>query len=321
MRCILRTLLAMSFALAAPLALGQTFPNKPVRIVVPYPAGGTVDAVARVVAQRLSENLGQQFIVDNRPGASGTLGSKLVATAAPDGYTLLVQASTFVATPMLMSAKTYDIEKDFTAITQLGSVPMLVTAHPGVPAKDLKEFMAAIRKEPGKYTFGTSAVGSASHLAEEAIKHEGKLQFEIIPYKGTAPALTEVMGGHINAMVDALPSTLPHVKSGKLKPLAVTSAKRISALPDVPTVAESGLNGFEMVSWYGLWGPANMPAELTQRIQREVAKALASERAAKVLGEYGFTATASQPADFIAYIRQEKARFSTLIKASNIKLD
>ncbi len=213
---------------------------------------------------------------------------------------------------MLMSARTYDIEKDFTAITQLGSVPMLVTAHPGVPAKDLKEFMAAIRKEPGKYTFGTSAVGSASHLAEEAIKHDGKLQFEIIPYKGTAPALTEVMGGHINAMVDALPSTLPHVKSGKLKPLAVTSAKRIAVLPDVPTVAESGLTGFEMVSWYGLWGPARMPAELTQRIRNEVAKALASEKAIKVLGDYGFSSTASQPADFTAYIKQEKARFSTL---------
>lgn len=321
MKGILRALLATSFGLVATLALGQTYPNKPVRIVVPYPAGGTVDAVARVVAQRLSENLGQQFIVDNRPGASGTLGSKLVATSAPDGYTLLVQASTFVATPMLMSAKTYDIEKDFTAITQLGSVPMLVTAHPGVPAKDLKEFMAAIRKEPGKYTFGTSAVGSASHLAEEAIKHDGKLQFEIIPYKGTAPALTEVMGGHINAMVDALPSTLPHVKSGKLKPLAVTSAKRIAVLPDVPTVAESGLTGFEMVSWYGLWGPAKMPPELTQRIRNEVAKALASEKAVKVLGEYGFSATASQPADFTGYIRQEKARFSALIRAANIKLD
>ncbi|WP_244222922.1 Bug family tripartite tricarboxylate transporter substrate binding protein [Cupriavidus lacunae] len=317
----MRALLAASFGLVATLAFGQTYPNKPVRIVVPYPAGGTVDAVTRVVAQRLSENLGQQFIVDNRPGASGTLGSKLVATSAPDGYTLLVQASTFVATPMLMSSKTYDIEKDFTAITQLGSVPMLVTAHPGVPARDLKEFMAAIRKEPGKYTFGTSAVGSASHLAEEAIKHESKLQFEIIPYKGTAPALTEVMGGHINAMVDALPSTLPHVKSGKLKPLAVTSAKRIAVLPDVPTVAESGLTGFEMVSWYGLWGPARMPAELTQRIRNEVAKALASEKTVKVLGEYGFSATASQPADFTTYIRQEKARFSTLIREANIKLD
>ncbi|MFJ1259425.1 Bug family tripartite tricarboxylate transporter substrate binding protein [Cupriavidus sp. CuC1] len=317
----MRALLATSFGLVATLAFSQTYPNKPVRIVVPYPAGGTVDAVTRVVAQRLSENLGQQFIVDNRPGASGTLGSKLVATSAPDGYTLLVQASTFVATPMLMSATTYDIEKDFTAITQLGSVPMLVTAHPGVPAKDLKEFMAAIRTAPGKYTFGTSAVGSASHLAEEAIKHDGKLQFEIIPYKGTAPALTEVMGGHINAMVDALPSTLPHVKSGKLKPLAVTSAKRIAVLPDVPTVAESGLTGFEMVSWYGLWGPARMPAALTQRIRNEVAKALASEKAVKVLGDYGFSATASQPADFTAYIRQEKARFSTLIREANIKLD
>ena len=156
----------------------------------------------------------------------------------------------------------YDIEKDFTPVTNLGSVPLLVTAYPGHPAKNLKEFLAAIRAEPKKYVFGTSAVGSASHLAEEAIKYEAKVDFTIVPYKGTAPALTDVMGGHISAMVDALPSTMPHVKSGKLKPLAVTSAKRVASLPDVPTVAESGLDGFEMVSWYGLWGPPNMPPEL-----------------------------------------------------------
>jgi tripartite-type tricarboxylate transporter receptor subunit TctC len=303
------------------LAFAQSYPTKVVRIVVPYPPGGTVDAVARVIAQRLSENLGQQFIVENKPGASGTIGSAAVAKSPPDGYTLLVQASTFVASPMLMTTVPYDLDKDFTPITNLGAVPLLVTSYPGIPAKNLKEFMTAIRAEPKKYIFGTSAVGSASHLAEEAIKYEAKLDFTIVPYKGTSPALTDVMGGHISAMVDALPSTMPHVKSGKLRPLAVTSAKRVPLLPDVPTVAESGLDGFEMVSWYGLWGPPGMPADLVAKIRDEVVKALKSPQVAKTLGEYGFIVSGSTPEEFKGYIKQESTKYSRLIKAANIKLE
>jgi tripartite-type tricarboxylate transporter receptor subunit TctC len=300
---------------------GQTYPSKVVRIVVPYPPGGTVDAIARVIAQRLSESLGQQFIVDNRPGASGTIGSTAVAKSPADGYTLLVQASTFVASPLLMSNVPYDVEKDFTPVTNLGSVPLLVTAYPGLPAKNLKEFLVAIKADPKKYVFGTSAVGSASHLAEEAIKYEAKVDFTILPYKGTSPALIDVMGGHISAMVDALPSTMPHVKSGKLKPLAVTTAKRVAALPDVPTVAESGLDGFEMVSWYGLWAPPNLPPELVTKLQQEVAKALKSPQVAKALIEYGFVPSGSTPEEFKAYIRQESAKYAKLIKAANIRLE
>jgi tripartite-type tricarboxylate transporter receptor subunit TctC len=309
-------------ALCAPLAAhAQAYPAKVVRIVVPYPPGGTVDAVARVIAQRLSESMGQQFIVDNKPGASGTIGSTAVAKSPADGYTLLVQASTFVASPMLMNNVPYDVEKDFTPITNLGSVPLLVTAAPGIQAKNLKELLAAIRADPTKYVFGTSAVGSASHLAEEAIKYEAKVDFTIIPYKGTAPALTDVMGGHISAMVDALPSTMPHVKSGKLKPMAVTTAKRLAALPDVPTVAESGLDGFEMVSWYGLWGPANLPPELVAKLQQEVAKAMKSPQVAKTLGDYGFVPSASSPDEFKAYIKSETAKYAKLIKAASIRLE
>jgi tripartite-type tricarboxylate transporter receptor subunit TctC len=302
-------------------AHGQAYPTKVVRIVVPYPPGGTVDAVARTIAARLSESMGQQFIVDNRPGASGTIGSTAVARSPADGYTLLIQASTFVASPLLMGNVPYDVEKDFTAITNLGSVPLLVTAYPGTPAKNLKEFLAAIKADPKKYVFGTSAVGSASHLAEEAIKYEAKVDFSIVPYKGTAPALTDVMGGHISAMVDALPSTMPHVKSGKLKPLAVTTAKRVAALPDVPTVAESGLDGFEMVSWYGLWAPANLPPDLVAKLQQEAAKAMKSPQVAKALLEYGFMPSGSTPEEFKTYIRQESAKYAKLIKAANIRLE
>ena len=321
MRHIATAVFAAATACAPVAAHAQAYPGKVVRIVVPYPPGGTVDAVARVIAQRLSETLGQQFIVDNKPGASGTIGSTAVTKSPADGYTLLVQASTFVASPLLMGNVPYDVEKDFTPITNLGSVPLLVTASPGTQAKNLKEFLAAIKADPKKYVFGTSAVGSASHLAEEAIRYEAKVDFTIVPYKGTAPALTDVMGGHISAMVDALPSTMPHVKSGKLKPMAVTTAKRIAALPDVPTVAESGLDGFEMVSWYGLWGPANLPAEITAKLQQEVSKALKSPQVAKTLGEYGFVPSGSSPEEFKAYIRLESAKYAKLIKAANIRLE
>jgi tripartite-type tricarboxylate transporter receptor subunit TctC len=321
MKRFTRAVMAAIALTFATLAYSQSYPNKVVTIIVPYPAGGTVDAVARVVAAELSQNLGQQFIVDNRPGASGTIGSGMVAKARPDGYTLLLQASTFVATPMLMDNVRYDIDKDFTPITNLGAVPLLVTSYPGIPAKNLKEFLSLIKQDPKKYIFGTSAVGSASHLAEEAIKHQAKLDFTIVPYKGTAPALTDVMGGHISAMVDALPSTMPHVKGGKLKALAVTSAKRIPLLPDVPTVAESGLEGFEFVSWYGLWGPSKMSPELVSKIQQEVAKALKSQRAAKSLGEQSFIVSGSTPDEFRTYIKQEMDKYNQLIKAANIKLE
>jgi tripartite-type tricarboxylate transporter receptor subunit TctC len=321
MKTFTKTLIAAAALAFSTVATSQGYPNKVVRIVVPYPPGGTVDSVARVIAARLSENLGQQFIVDNRPGANGTIGSNSVVKSAPDGYTLLLQAPTFVAAPLLMNNVPYDIEKDFTPITNLGAVPLLVTVNPGVPAKNLKEFMTAIKAEPKKYVFGTSAVGSPSHLAQEAIKYDGKLDFMIVPYKGTAPALTDAIGGHISAMVDALPSTMPHVKSGKLRAVAVTSARRLPSLPDVPTVAESGLAGFEMVSWYGLWGPAKMPPELVSKIQQEVAKALQSEQVTKSLGDHGFIVSGSTPEEFKKYVKQESDKYSRLIKAANIKLE
>lgn len=317
-----RKLLFVAAALAfSTAASSQGYPNKVVKVVVPYPPGGTVDVVARLITARMAENLGQQFIVENRPGANGTIGSAAVAKSAPDGYTLLVQAPTLVAAPLLMSNVSYDIEKDFTPISQFGAVPLLVTVNPKVPAKNLRELMTAIRAEPKKYVFGTSAIGSPSHLAQEAIKFDGKLDFMIVPYKGTAPALTDAVGGHISAMIDALPSTMPYVKSGRLRAVAVTSARRIPALPEVPTVAESGLQGFEMVSWYGIWGPAKLPTEVVATLHQEVVKALKSEQVAKALGEQGFMLSGSTPEDFKAYIRRESEKYARLIKAAGIKLE
>jgi tripartite-type tricarboxylate transporter receptor subunit TctC len=309
-------LLALGISVSA---LGQAYPSKVVRIVVPFPPGGTVDAVARVVGQSLSEKLGQQFIVENKAGANGTIGADSVAKARPDGYTLLVHASTFVTNPLFLKNVPYDVTRDFTPLSNLGSVPLLVTAHPSTPGSNLREFIDAMRAKPGKYAFGHSSLGSASHLAEEAIKREAKLDFLVVSYKGTGAVITDLLGGHINGFIDAMPSSYPLVQSGKVKPLAVTSSKRIPQLPNVPTVAESGLAGFEMVSWYGVWGPAKLPKELSQQISAEMAKAIRSPLASQRLGEQGFQATGSTPEEFAAYIQSETGKYARIVKDANIK--
>lgn len=300
-------------------ALGQAYPSRVVRIVVPFPPGGTVDAVARVLAQSMSEKLGQQFIVENRAGANGTIGSASVAKAKSDGYTLLVHASTFVTNPLFLKGVPYDVTRDFAPLSNLGSVPLLVTAHPSVPGSNLREFIDAVRAKPGKYAFGHSSLGSASHLAEEAIKREAKLDILVVAYKGTGAVITDLLGGHINAFIDAMPSSYPLVQSGKVKPLAVTSSKRMPLLPNVPTVAESGLAGFEMVSWYGVWAPAKLPKELGQQISAEIAKAIRSPLASKRLGEQGFQAAGSTPEEFAAYIKSEMGKYAQIVKNANIK--
>jgi len=322
MKPLLKPFLAAAlFALTA--ATGaQTYPAKPVRIVVPYPPGGTVDVVARFVAQRLSEQTGQQFVVDNRAGANGTVGSDMVAKAAPDGYTLLVQASIFVANPLFLPNVPYDVQKDFSPVANIGAVPLLVTAHPSVPANNLREFIALVKADTKKYSFATSGLGSAGHLSEETIKRQAGIpDLLIVPYKGAGPALSDLVGGQVSSMIDPLPSSYPLVKGGKLKPLAVTSGKRVSFMPNVPTVAESGLPGFEMVSWYGLWGPPGLPKDISARLVAEVARAVRSPQAAERLGDQGFEPSGAGPEQFTAYIREEIARYAKIIKEANIKVE
>ena len=299
----------------------QPYPSRSVRVIVPYPAGGTVDAVARVVSQRLSEQMGQSFVVDNRAGANGVIGSDAVAKAQADGYTLLVQASTFVTNPILLKNLPYDMMRDFAPISNIGSVPLVVSTYPSFPANNLKEFIALVLAAPEKYSFAAPPTGSAGHLAEEAIKAGAKLGIQLVPYKGTAPAMTDVMGGHASALIDALPSSYPQIKGGKLKALAVTSPKRIAFLPNVPTVAESGLPGFDMVSWYGLWGPAALPKELGKRLSVEVAKAVRSQLATERLGEQGFDALGSTLEEFAAFLEQELVKVTRIVKQANIKVE
>jgi len=255
------------FALAggAPL-LAAGYPDKPVRIVVPYPPGGTVDQLARLLAQQLSSQTGATFLVDNRPGASGVIGSHHVAQSPADGHTLLLQATTFVINPLIAASSPYDVQKDFTPVSYLGSTPMLVVAHPSIPADDFAGFARMLRDHPGKQSLGAPAVGALGHLAEEAMRSEAKLDFLIVPYKGTAPMLNDIAGDHVAAGIEAMPALLPMVRGGKLKALAVTSERRVPQLPSVPTLAESGLPGFDMVSSYGLWAPAGLPPDILQRL-------------------------------------------------------
>ena len=297
------------------------YPAKPVRIVVPYPPGGTVDVVARNLAQQLTVQTGQQFIVDNRAGANGTIGSDFVSKAAPDGYTLLVQASIFVINPLFLKNVPYDVQRDFTPVANIGSVPLLVTAHPSVPAANLREFVALVRAHPDKYTFATTGLGSAGHLTEEVIKRDAGLQILIVPYKGAGPALTDIVGGQVSALADPLPSSFPHVKGGRLKALAVTSRTRIAYMPEVPTVAESGFPGFEMLSWYGLWGPPRLPKDVLDRLAAETAKAAKSAEMQEKLAAQGFIPDGSGPAAFAAYVKDEIAKYAKIVKDANIKVD
>ena len=320
-RKILLGALALGFSALAPVAFGQAYPSKPVRIIVPYAPGGTVDSVARTLAVRLSEQMGQPFIVENRAGASGAIGSDVVAKSPADGYTLLMQAATFVANALLVKGQPYDLEKDFTPVANLGSVPLVVLAYPGLPFKNLGDFIKAAKAEPKKYSLGTAALGSPSHLAEEAIKHEAKIDIQIIPYKGTAPAMIDVLGGHTSGMIDALPSLLQHIKSGKARALAVTSAKRLPSLPDVPSVAESGLPNFEMVSWYGIWAPARMPADLALRLNKEINIAMQSPQVVQSLGAQAFIFSNTTGAQFGAYVKEESAKYKQLIDKANIKVE
>lgn len=317
MKRLASMLLALAFAGTA---LAQ-YPAKPVRIVVPYPPGGTVDVVARNLAQQLTVQTGQQFIVDNRAGANGTIGSDFVSKAAPDGYTLLVQASIFVINPLFLKNVPYDVQRDFTAVANIGSVPLLVTAHPSVPASNLREFVALVRAQPERYTFATTGLGSAGHLTEEVIKRDAGLAILIVPYKGAGPALTCPPTMSVSALADPLPSSYPHVKSGRLKALAVTSRERIAFMPDVPTMAESGFPGFEMLSWYGLWGPPGMPQEVVDRLAAETAKAARSAEMREKLASQGFIPDGSGPAAFAAYVKDEIAKYAKIVKDANIKVD
>jgi tripartite-type tricarboxylate transporter receptor subunit TctC len=317
--CALATALA---GLAAAPATAQTYPARTVTVVVPFPAGGSVDGVARILVQKLNETVGQNFIVENRAGgASGTVGANAVAKAASDGYTLMVSASVHVINPFLYKNVPYDVVTDFTPVSLLADGPLIVSTTPSVPADNLKDFFALVRKNPQKYTFGTTSIGSASHLAIELLKSDAGLDTLVVAYKGTAPALTDLMSGQIQLLADPMLSSLPLAQGGKIKALGLTSLKRAAAAPEIQTVEESGVKGFNFVSWYGLWGPKNLPADISDKLQADVAKVLALPDVKERLNTLGFDPIGTGGEQFAAYIRDEMAKYEKIIRDAKIKVE
>jgi len=308
-------------ALASPLA-AQPYPARPVTVVVPYPAGGSVDGVARILAQKLTEAFGSSFVVENRAGgAGGTVGANTVAKAPPDGYTLMLTASVHVTTPFLFKNVPYDVVKDFTPITLVAAGPLVCSTAPNVPANTLKEFFDLVRKTPDKFTFATSSFGSAGHLAVELLKRQAGVDTLLIAYKGAGPMLNDIMAGQIHLICDPMLSSLPLAQGKKIKALAITSLKRVPAAPEIPTVGESGMQGFEFVSWYGLWGPKGMPRDLVERIQARAVAVLEQADVKQRMGILGFDPKGSTPEEFAAYIDKEMAIYSKIIKDANIKTE
>lgn len=305
----------------AQLCAASDYPNKPIKMVIPYTPGGSIDTVGRMVADQLQRQLGQPIVIENLPGASGVLGSLNVKKAKADGYTLLFNASSQVYMPLVVAKKTYDAEQDFTPVGQIGYVPLLVAVNNEVPAKNLGEFAALVRANPGKYTWATSGLGTTSHLSEEMINRALKLNMEIIAYKGAIPQLTDVVGGHVSAAVSPMPGVRSFVQAGRLRAIAITSKTRVASMPDVPTVAESGIPGFELLSWYGIWGPADMPAAVTNRLNAEIAKAVDTPALKAKFTELSFVPAKSNPEQFKKLIREDLARIGQAVKEANIRID
>jgi tripartite-type tricarboxylate transporter receptor subunit TctC len=320
---VIRTLvvaLAGLLFVSAGAAVAQNYPTRTVSLVVPYPAGGSVDGVARIVAQSLAERLGQSVIVENRAGgAGGIVGANYVAKATPDGYTLLLTASIHVITPFLAKAMPYDVVKDFTPISLVATGPLIVSTAPNVPAANLRDFFALVRKTPDKFTFATSSFGSAGHLAVELLKRDAGLDTLVIAYKGAGPMLTDVMSGQVQLIADPILSSLPLAQTGKIKALAVTSAKRVGAAPEIPTVAESGATGFDFLSWYGLWGPKGLPADIAAKLQAAIAAITVEPQAKGRLALLGFEPIGSTTLYFTNYIDEEMAKYA--IKDAGIKAE
>ncbi len=313
----------VALTLIGPSAEAQSsYPNRPVRLVVPFPAGGTTDILARAVAQKLSETLGQQVIVDNRPGAGGNIGSELVARSAPDGYTLLMgTVGTHAINVSLYPKLPYDPVKDFTPIVLVAGVPNVLVVNPSLPARSVAELIAYAKANHGKLNFASSGSGTSIHLSGELFKVLTGVQMTHVPYKGSAPALTDLVGGQVQLMFDNLPSSLAFIKAGKLRALAVTSKTRAAALPDVPTMVEAGVPDFEASSWFGILAPAGTPRDIVVRINAEVARWLATPDAREKLAGQGAIAAGGAPEDFARHIASESAKWAKVVKASGAKVE
>jgi tripartite-type tricarboxylate transporter receptor subunit TctC len=304
-----------------PVALNaaQTYPVHPIRLIVPFAPGGTVDVIARLIGVRMTEITGQAVVVDNRGGAGGVLGTELVARAPGDGYTLLLHSAAIAYEPALRAKLPYDALKDLAPISRVGTTPNLLVVNPAFPAHSARELVALAKQKPGVITFGTGGIGSSSHLAVELFRTLSGTTFNHVPYKGAGPALTDVIGGQVNFMIATMPGALPHVKSGRLRALGISSLRRSSALPDVPTIAESGVPGYEYVAWFGLFAPASTSRAFIDTINDLVRRAIANPDTRAKLEVEGVEPQATTPVQFRDSVAAEMARWIKIIEAAGIK--
>ena len=315
MRMLLAALLA-----APSIAFAQSYPAKPVRIIVPFAPGGGSDLAGRLIAAKLTERMGGQFIVENRPGAGSNLGAEIAVKSAPDGYTLLVISASYTVNPSVYKLN-FDPMNDITPIIQISGGPYVVAVHPSVPAKTLAEFVALVKKQPEKYAYGSSGNGSIMHVASEYFLDAAKIKVLHVPYKGTGPAVQDTIGGQVQLVFGAVPVTLPHVKAGRLRALAVTTNKRIAAAPDLPTVEEVGYPGYEVTNWHGLVGPKGIPREIVERLNREIGEVVKSDDMKKNLTAEGLEPAGGTPERFGQILKSEMARWAKVVQQAGIKID
>jgi len=317
-----RSIVCVLALLASAPAFSQSFPSRPVRFVVPFSPGGSVDTLARTFSPKLADALGQQIVVDNRPGGNGDIGMLIVARAPADGHTIVLgYIANLAIAPSLQAKMPYDPVKDFAPITQPASSPNVLTAHPSVPAKNLKELIALAKASPGKLSFASTGVASVGHLTGELINNLAGIKITHVPYKGSGQAVTDILGGHVNIMYSGFSSTLAHIKAGKLRALAVTGPKRSPALSEVPTIAEQGFPGVEATAWYGVLAPAGTPKPVITRLHGDLVKILEQPDVVQRLDGLGFEIAATTPEQFGAYIRSEIKKWAKVVKASGAKAD
>jgi tripartite-type tricarboxylate transporter receptor subunit TctC len=313
MRALAIPVLALSLVAAA---AAQTYPSRPVRIVIPLSPGGTTDVPGRIIAQKLSETLGQQFFVENRAGAGGTIGSDFVAKSKPDGYTLLLTASPFVIAPHVYKKMPYDALADFAPVVRIASGPYVLVVHPSLGVNSVKELIAAAKKEPGKIDFASSGNGSAQHLVSELFMYMAGIKLNHVPYKGSGPAQQDLMSGVIKVSFVGTPIAIPHMKSGRLKALGVSTAKRSPEMPDVPTVAEAGVPGYEALVWIGLLAPAGTPREIIVKLNRDIARLVRTDEVRKLIGPTGMEPDPDTPEQFTAYVKADYDKWGKVVRDS-----
>jgi tripartite-type tricarboxylate transporter receptor subunit TctC len=314
--------LTAAFSSAFPgVAMPQAYPSKPVRVIIPFAPGGPADIIARIVSQKLSVAMGQTFVAENRAGAGGMIGADVVAKSPADGYTVLVTSLPFTITPSLYSKVPYNTTRDFIPITLIASGPMMLVTHPSVPAMNLKELIALAKARPGSLNYGSAGSGSSAHMATEYFTMLAGVKMTHVPYKGGGPAMTDLLGGQLSLLIEAMPLVLPYVKQGLVRAIAISGTKRAPSLPDTPTFEEQGLRGYEMATWTGMWVPADTPKDVVARLHREVVKAIALPDVRERFAELGVEGVGDTPEHFAAFAQAEIEKWGKVVRETGMRVE